>query len=108
MVKIFVKKLQQPVREGDEPYSEEMLLKGIEVAQNLWTAIANQNKNNEKLRKDKSRSMLSVLTQYPHMRKKLLTDQVSCDDFCNMKRDDFLTTELRRQKSEAEEARMNS
>ena len=84
------------MRETDEPYGEEMLLKGIEVGQNLWKAIVNQHKLNEKLRKDKARSMISVLTQYPHMRQKLLKDLVTCDNICKMKRDDFLTTELKR------------
>ena len=71
-------------------------MKGIEVGQALWSAIYNQHKLNEKLRKDKARSMISVLTQYPHMRTKLLNNLVSCDDICKMKRDDFLSNELKR------------
>ena len=52
--------------------------------------------------------MMSVLVQQPHMRIKLLNKEVTCEAIINMKGNDFLTAELKRQKSEAEEARMNS
>jgi len=42
------------------------------------------------------------------MRKKLLDGEVSSLEIVGMKRDDFLTTELKRQRSEAEEMRMQS
>ena len=40
------------------------------------------------------------------MRKKLLDGEITAMQIVNMKRDDFLSAELKRQKSEAEENRM--
>ena len=73
-----------------------MLLKAIECSKNLEAAIYNAHKNVEKLRKDKFRSMMSVLTQYPHLRTRLLSEELSGEAICKMKRDDFLSTELKR------------
>ena len=82
--------------------------KAIEVARGLERAIYDTCKGREKERKDKFRSMLSVLITHTHMRKKLLDGEVTSLEIVGMKRDDFLTTELKRQRSEAEEMRMQS
>ena len=60
------------------------------------------------MRQDKFRSMMSVLLQYPHMRLKLVKGEITSEAIVVMKRDDFLSTELKRQKSEAEDMRANS
>ena len=62
----------------------------------------------EKPRKDKFRSMMSVLVQHSHMCKKLIDEDVSPFDIVRMKRDDFMSVELRRQKSIQEEERLNA
>jgi DNA-directed RNA polymerase subunit M/transcription elongation factor TFIIS len=85
-----------------------MLLRAVDTGKSLEAVIHDTCGKSSKLEKDKFRSMMSVLIQYPHMRQKLLSNQLTCEAICSMKRDDFLTSELRRQKSEAEEARMNS
>ena len=52
--------------------------------------------------------MMSVLITHSHMRTQLLDGSVTAFEIVRMKRDDFLTAELKRQKSAAEENRMNS
>ena len=52
--------------------------------------------------------MMSVLVQHSHMCKKLIDEDVSPFDIVRMKRDDFMSVELRRQKSIQEEERLNA
>ena len=66
------------MRENDH-YELDMLKKAIQVGKQLEKTIYDKHRNNDKVRKDKLRSMMSVLTQYPHMRKKLLSDQITCE-----------------------------
>ena len=95
MVEILIKKLQTPVREN-EHYDLENLQQAIQIGKKLEMTIYLAHKMVDRVRKDKLRSMISVLTQYPHMRKKRLLEQITCEEICKMKRDDFLTTELKR------------
>ena len=108
MIEKFLIKLQTPVRVGAPPYDRETLLKAVAVAKGLEQAIYDLCKGSEKPRQDKFRSMMSVLIQHMHMRSDLLEDEVTPFDMVRMKRDDFLTTELKRQKSENEDNRMQS
>uniref|UniRef100_A0A7S3MPU9 TFIIS-type domain-containing protein n=1 Tax=Favella ehrenbergii TaxID=182087 RepID=A0A7S3MPU9_9SPIT len=62
----------------------------------------------DKGRKEKFRSMIAVLTQHAHMRTKLISGEVSPSEILRMKREDFLSADLKRQMSEAEEARMQA
>ena len=52
--------------------------------------------------------MISVFVQHTHMRQKLMTGTVTAKSILEMKREDFLNPELKRQLSEADEARMQS
>lgn len=51
---------------------------------------------------------MSVLVMHSHMRKRLIEEDVSPFDIVRMKRDDFMSVELRKQKSIAEEERLNA
>ena len=81
MVEILIKKLQTPVKEN-EHYDEDTLKKAIQMGKILEQTIYTAHKNVDRIRKDKLRSMISVLTQYPHMRRKLLLEQISCETIC--------------------------
>ena len=85
-----------------------MLRTGESLAVELERAIYDQAKGIMKMRRDKFISMMSVLMNHTHMRTRLLDRTVSPADMVRMKRDDFLSSELKRQKSEAEEMRMQS
>lgn len=108
MIEKFIGKLQMPLKDTDPAYEKETLEKAIDVAVDLERAIFDINKGSEKPRKDKFRSLMQVLGQQAHMRSKLLSGRVTAMQMVQMKRDDFLSAELKRQKSEAEEAAMQA
>ena len=107
MIEKFINKLQMPIRETDPQFDRATLLRAIELSKELERAIFDTCKG-DKTRKDKFRSMMSVLGTHPHMRKKLLLEEVTPLEIVQMKRDDFLSAELKRQRSEAEEMRMQA
>ena len=52
--------------------------------------------------------MIAVLTQHAYIKTSVLEGDITPLQLVNMKRDDFLNDELKRQKQEAEERRMQS
>ena len=107
-IRKFITKLQTPAAtEADLHYEKSVLLRAIDIAKDLEQAIFDSNKT-DMLRKSKFRSLMSVLQEHPHMRTKLLNGRVSVLEFIRMKRDDFLSAELKRQKSEAEERQIQA
>lgn len=112
MIEKFIGKMQTPVKPEDPQLSKEKLLKAIEVSKGIELAIFDLNNSikQEKARKDKFRSMMAVLGTHAHMKTKLLDedDDLTPLQFVQMKRDDFLSEELKRQQREAEMNRMQS
>lgn len=68
MIEKFIGKLQAPIKEGGPQLDKPTLLKAIELAKDLERAIFDLSKQ-DKARKDKFRSMMSVLGTHPHLRK---------------------------------------
>lgn len=94
MIEKLIQILQTPERDAPQ-LSEEKLLKAIKIGTLIERHI-NDSQKTDKLRADKFKSMMSVLTFHAHMRAKLLSEEVSPSDIIKMKRDDFLSTTLKR------------
>lgn len=95
--------------EGDaKQYDIDTLKKAIEVGKQIEKAIHAFCNENDKLRQDKFRSLISVLNSQLHLRKSLLTGSIDPKDLVRMKKDDFLGEEARLAKEKAAEDRMNA
>ena len=92
----------------EHPYDRQTLLKGIEAGKGIEKVIFDYNPSNEKARKEKFRSMIAVLTSHAYIKTKVLAGEITPLELVNMKRDDFLSEDMKRQKKEAEEARMQA
>ena len=108
MIEKFIIKLQTPVSDTAPSYDKSQLAKAVDIAIALELEIHEMNRGFEKPRKDKFRSLISVFVQHSHMREKLMSGAVGPKQILHMKREDFLGAELKRQLSEADEARMQS
>ena len=108
MIEKFITKMQTPVAGPEHPYDRQTLLKGIEAGKGIEKVIFDYNPSNEKARKEKFRSMIAVLTSHAYIKTKVLAGEITPLELVNMKRDDFLSEDMKRQKKEAEEARMQA
>ena len=108
MLDKLVQKLQTPERDSMPALSMKELQAAVRVATQIEKGIFDANKFDVKGRQDKFRSLMAVLIKHSHMRTKLLSGEIEPSKILTMKREDFLSVELKRQISEAEEARMQA
>ena len=102
MIEKFVLKLQTPINDTDPGYSLGKLERAVGIAKEIEKLIYNQNRFNEKGRQDKFRSIMAMLIKKKELRQELVNGVTTSIKLFTMKREDFMSAELKRQNSEAE------